>query len=620
VTDFLVIAFSILIAGVVAVPLATRLRLGSVLGYLLAGMALSPLLGFLEVDLERLQIFAEFGVVMMLFLVGLELEPKRLWDMRRRLIGMGGGQVVLTTLVIAAIALIYGNDWRTAMAIGMVLALSSTAIIVQTLREKGLLRSEGGEASFSVLLVQDVAVIPILAILPLLAVPELAAQSGGGTGEGAHAAAWTLTGNMPAWLAGIVTVAAVGLVVFIGSTLTRPVFRFIAGAQLRELFTGTALMFVIGIALLMSLVGLSPALGTFLAGVVLANSEYRHELEADIEPFKGLLLGLFFITVGAGVNFALAYEQIGAVLFWTALVIIAKIAVLALIARLAGVRKQAGWLFALSLAQAGEFAFVLIGIATASFVFSEPLADLLLLVVALSMLVTPLLFILYDRLIAAAYCRGEDAPPDAIDEVHPIIIAGRGRVGGIVDRILDAAGHKATVIDHDSRHLENLKKFGIRTYFGDATRPDLLESAGIAHARLLVVALDSKEQIDRLVGYVARTYPQVHITARAVDRDHVYKLWALGCRDIIRETYDASLRIGRSALEALGHDRQSARAIVDAFEAMDRSSMRALADLYQIDLPAHENEPLIAKVRELRSEWDPKLREQIDEILGRSGK
>ncbi|KUO52107.1 MAG: potassium transporter [Sphingomonadales bacterium BRH_c42] len=619
-TDFLLLAFLILVAGLVAVPLATRFGLGSVLGYLLAGMAISPLLGTLKVDVGQLQVFAEFGVVMMLFLVGLELEPKRLWDMRRRLIGMGGGQVVLTTLVIGAIALAYGNDWRTAIGIGMVLALSSTAIIIQTLREKGLLRSEGGEASFAVLLVQDVAVIPILAILPLLAVPQLAEQAGRAIGEGAHGAAWTLTGDMPAWLAGIVTVAAVALVAFIGNTLTRPIFRFIAAAQLRELFTGTALMFVIGIALLMSLVGLSPALGTFLAGVVLANSEYRHELESDIEPFKGLLLGLFFITVGAGVNFALAFEQIGEVLLWTALVIVAKIAVLALIARLAGVRRQAGWLFVLSLAQAGEFAFVLIAFATSSFVFDEPLADLLLLVVALSMLVTPLLFIVYDRLIAAAYCSGEEASPDAIEEKNPIIIAGRGRVGGIVDRILDAAGHKATVIDHDSRHLENLKKFGIRTYFGDATRPDLLESAGIAHARLLVIALDGKEQIDRLVGYVARTYPQVHITARAIDRDHVYKLWALGCRDVIRETYDSSLRIGRSALEALGHDPQSAHAMVDAFEAMDRSSMRALADLYQIDVPAHENEPLIAKVRELRAEWDPKLREQIDEILGRGGK
>ena len=617
-TGFLILAFVILMAGLVAVPLATRFGLGSVLGYLLAGMALSPLLGALGADVEALQVFAEFGVVMMLFIVGLEVEPKKLWEMRRRLIGLGGGQVVATTLILAGAMYLAGEQWRTALAIGMILALSSTAIIVQTLTEKGLLKSEGGEASFSVLLFQDVAVIPILAILPFLALPELSAAAGAAVAEGGHGhGGLDLTEGMPVWLSGLTTLAAVGAVVLIGAYLTRPVFRFIAAAHLRELFTAAALVFVIGIALLMTFVGLSPALGTFLAGVVLANSEYRHELESDIEPFKGLLLGLFFVTVGAGIDFGLAMENWGTVLFWAAVVIAVKVLVLAAIARIAGIRRQASWLFSLSLAQAGEFAFVLIGFALANFVLDSETADLLLLVVALTMLVTPLLFIVYDKLIAAAYCRGEEREADTIDEENPIIIAGRGRVGGIVDRMLDAAGHRSTVIDYDSTHLEHLKKFGVQSYFGDATRPDLLASAGIARAKLLIVALDEREQIDKLVGYAIQNFPNLHVIARAIDRDHVYHLWAMGARDVIRETYDSSLRMGRSAYEALGADRQTANAMRDAFEEMDRTSMQAVADLYRNDIPAWENEPLLAKVRELRAEWDPKLREMMDEIVGR---
>ena len=616
-TDFLVIAFMILVAGVIAVPLAARFGLGSVLGYLLAGMAISPLLGALKVDVDALQVFAEFGVVMMLFVVGLELEPKRLWEMRGKLIGLGGGQVVLTTLVIMAIALVSGNAWQTALAIGMVLALSSTAIVVQTLNEKRLLRSEGGEASFSVLLVQDIAVIPILALVPLLAVPGLVAAGGGHAAEAGHGG-MDLTAELSGWLAALVRMAAVGAVIAIGVYAIRPLFRYIAAANLRELFTAAALGVVIGIALLMSLVGLSPALGAFVAGVVLATSEYRHELESDVDPFKGLLLGLFFITVGAGIDFELARQRLGEVLFWAAVTIFAKFAILVAVGRLYGLRREALWLFGLSLPQAGEFAFVLIAFAVANAVFDQPLADLLLMIVALTMLLTPLLFILYDKVIARAYCGGgSDREPDTIDEDNPIIIAGRGRVGGIVDRMLDAAGHRATVIDYNSQHIENLKKFGAKSYFGDATRPDLLASAGIARAKLLIVALDEREQIDKLVRYAVANFPDLHVIARAKDRDHVYHLWAMGCRDVIRETYDSSVRMGRSAYEALGADRQAAVAMADAWEQMDRSSMRAIADVYRLDIPAHENEALLAKIRELKAEWDPKLREAMDEIVAR---
>lgn len=616
-TSFLILAFLILIAGVVAVPLASRFGLGSVLGYLLAGMAISPILASLNVDVEALQVFAEFGVVMMLFIIGLEMEPKRLWDMRGKLAGLGGGQVALTTAIITAIALIDQQPWQTALAIGMVLALSSTAIIVQTLTEKGLLNTEGGEASFSVLLVQDVAVIPILALLPLLAMPDLVGLAAGEGGHGAHGGI-DLTSHMPGWLAGITRIGAVAAVIAIGIYAIRPLFRYIAAANLRELFTAAALAVVIGIALLMSLVGLSPALGAFVAGVVLATSEYRHELESDINPFKGLLLGLFFITVGAGIDFALAADIWPQVVFWAAVTISAKLAVLFVVGWFYGLRRQALWLFCLSLPQAGEFAFVLIAFAVANAVFDPAFADLLLLIVALTMLVTPLLFILYDKLIAKAYCTGQ-APDeaDAIDEENPIIIAGRGRVGGIVDRMLDAAGHRATVIDYNSQHLANLQKFGIKTYYGDATRPDLLASAGIDRARILVVTLDEREQIDKLVKYACDTFPKLHVIARAKDRDHVYHLWAMGCRDIIRETYDSALRMGRSVYEALGHDRQAAIAMTDAWEEMDRTSMREIADVYRLDTPAYENEALLAKIRELKAEWDPKLRDAMDEIASR---
>ncbi|MXO95722.1 potassium transporter [Erythrobacter aquimaris] len=615
-TSFLVLAFLILAAGVVAVPLATRFGLGSVLGYLLAGMAISPLLAAGNVDVEALQVFAEFGVVMMLFIIGLEMEPQRLWAMRGKLLGLGGGQVLLTTLALMGIALLDGNPWQTALAIGMVLALSSTAIIVQTLTEKNLMKSEGGEASFSVLLVQDVAVIPILALLPLLAMPELYGAGAAHGGEGGHGGI-DLTASMPVWLAALCRLAAVAVVIGIGIFAVRPLFRYIAAANLRELFTAAALGVVIGIALLMSLVGLSPALGAFVAGVVLATSEYRHELESDLNPFKGLLLGLFFITVGAGIDFVLASQMWQSVLFWAAVTIAAKFAVLFAVGWFYGLRRQALWLFALSLPQAGEFAFVLISFAVANAVFGQAQADLLLLVVALTMLATPLLFIFYDKGIARFYCKGQEREPDAIDEENPVIIAGRGRVGGIVDRMLQLAGYSTTVIDYDSAQLEIVRKFGFRTYFGDATRPDLLVSAGIENAKLLVVALDEREQIDKLVKHVLKNYPHVHITARAIDRNHVYDLWAFGCRDIIRETYDSSLRIGRSAYEALGMNREQAQAATDAFEKNDRAAMPEVASLYRVGVPFHENEELMTRVRELREEWDPILREQMDEILNR---
>ncbi len=618
-TDFLVLGSVLLCAGVVAVPIATRLGLGSVLGYLIAGIAISPVLTFLEVDVVSVQHFAEFGVVMMLFLVGLELEPKLLWQMRNRLLGLGGGQVVLTAALVMGVALLLGQPWKIALAVGLVLALSSTAIVLQTLNEKGLMRSDGGQASFSVLLFQDIAVIPMLALMPLLASPELVEAMAHGAGHGGeggdHGSEWSLVAGLNGWQTTLVTLGAIAAVVLGGNYLTRPLFRFVAAAGLRELFTAAALLMVVGIALLMTLVGLSPALGTFLAGVVLANSEYKHELESDIDPFRGLLLGLFFITVGAGIDFGLLIREYPVILSWTAGLMALKMAVLFGLGSAFRIRGAQRWLFTLGLAQAGEFGFVLLSFTVLNGIIPEPLADQLLLVVALSMLLTPALFIVYDRIIAPIFAKGQERPDDAIEQNNHIIIAGRGRVGGIVGRMLEAAGYNATVIDYSSKRLEILRMYGVHAYFGDATRPDLLHSAGIKDARVLIVAIDGREQINKLVEYAVRNYPNLHVIARAVDRDHVYELWARGCRDIVREVYDSSLRMGRSAFEALGASREAAERMKDEYQAADRRSMIEVADVYDITIPAHENAAYVERVRAVIEAREPELRERMCAIM-----
>lgn len=640
-TDFLMLAFVFLVAGVVSVPIASRLGLGSVLGYLIAGIVISPILALLHVDVVSIQHFAEFGVVMMLFLVGLELEPKNLWSMRAKLLGLGGGQVGLTTGAVMLGAMVLGQPWTISLAIGLVLALSSTAIVLQTLNEKGLMKSDGGQSSFSVLLFQDIAVIPMLALIPLLAMPDLmdAAQHGAamvepaahgaeagshvaeavahGEADAGHSSGMSLVEGLNGWQTGLVTILAVAAVGFVGNFLTGPIFRFIASAQLRELFTATALMMVIGIALLMSLVGLSPALGTFLAGVVLANSEYRHELESDIDPFKGLLLGLFFMSVGAGINFGLLRDNFGSILGLTIGLMLIKAIVLLVLGRIFKLEGGDKWLFALGLAQAGEFGFVLLTFTVANSVIPQSIADQLLLVVALSMLLTPALFILYDRVIAPRYNVDEDRDPDEIEEPSPIIVVGVGRVGGMIIRVMRAADYSVTGIDYSSKQLDMLKNFGFRAYYGDGTRPDMLHSAGIAEAKILVVAIDDKEKITEVVQYVRSNYPDVHVIARAMDREHVYELYAVGCRDIIRETYDSSLRMGRSAFEALGFARDQAQEVMDNFDERDRRSIVELAEHRDPNVPFYENKEYTAKVLAMAEVWEKEFAAETAKILKR---
>lgn len=610
--DYLLLIFIFLFAGVVAVPISSHFKLGSVLGYLIAGIAIGPLLAVLHVDVLSLQHTAEFGVVMMLFLVGLGLQPSLLWKMRMRLLGLGGLQVLLTTGLVTGVAMLLGQPWSVALAIGLVLSLSSTAVVLQTLNEKGLMRSDGGQAGFSVLLFQDIAVIPMLALLPLLAISTLAGttagQAAGELSQPAHDAGISLVADLSNWQTALVTIAAIAVVVIGGNRLTAPMFRYIASARLRELFTASALLLIVFIALLMSLVGLSPALGTFLAGVVLANSEYRHELESDIEPFKGLLLGLFFMTVGASINFTLLSENYALIFALTFALILIKMAVLLLIGQMFGLRGANLWLIGLGLAQAGEFGFVLLSFTVGASVIPAEIADQLLLIVALSMLLTPILFIIYERLIAPRYVSKSNREADTIDRKSKVIIAGHGRVGGIVNRMLRGEGFETTVIDHSSSNLEIMRAFKRKAYYGDATRPDLLHAAGIEEADILVIAIDGKHQITELTKYMVKTHPHVHVIARAIDRHHVYDLWAAGCRDIIRETFDSSLRIGRSAFVALGLDIEKARRLSKDFETIDRRFMREVADLYNPHVAPHKNPAYVAKVVELNEEWERQIR------------
>ena len=618
-TEFLLLAFIFLIAGVVAVPIASRLGLGSVLGYLIAGIVISPLLHALGVDVISIQHFAEFGVVMMLFLVGLELEPKMLWAMRAKLLGLGGLQVGGTTLLVMGVAMAIGQPWTIALAIGLVLALSSTAIVLQTLNEKGLMKSDGGQSSFSVLLFQDIAVIPMLALIPLLAMPELmdvasnavshsadASHGNDDHGDG-HGLSLSIVEGLNAWQTTLVTVGAIAAVILGGVYLTRPVFRFISMAGLRELFVATALLFVIGIALLMIVVGLSPALGTFLAGVVLANSEYRHELESDIDPFRGLLLGLFFITVGAGINFGLLFNNLGTVIGLTIGLIMLKFAVLLTLSWMFKIEGANRWLFSLGLAQAGEFGFVLLSFTVANQVIPHSIADQLLLVVALSMLLTPGLFIFYEKVIVPRYSKSQEQEADEIEEDGDIIIAGHGRFGGIVNRMLRAAGYSTTVLDYSASHLDTLRSFGFKLFYGDATRPDLLHAAGIEKAKLLVVAIDRKEQINALVHHVRHHYPDLPIIARAVDRQHVYDLYAAGCRDIVRETFDSSVRTGRTAYELLGMHPFEAELLARKFTEDDRHILKEMAEVYDPEIPISENQAYIDKSKTLMEEREAQI-------------
>lgn len=611
-TSLLLSAFIYLASAAVAVPLSKRLGLGSVLGYLIAGVLIGPVFGLVGQETESIQHVAEFGVVMMLFLVGLELEPHKLWQLRWQLLGLGGLQVVLTIAAITGIAMLMGLSWTVGVAAGCVLSMSSTAIVLQTLGEKNLLAGQGGQASFSVLLFQDIAVIPMLALLPLLALPELAGQA---TEAAHHADAVNLLAGLPAYEKAGITFGVIALIVVGGHFLAGPIFRYIAAARLREIFTVVSLALVIGIAVLMSLIGLSPALGTFLAGVVLANSEYRHELESNIEPFKGLLLGLFFITVGAGVDFELLAHQGWKILGITLCVIIAKGLILLLLGKVFRLKRLDQKLFALALAQAGEFGFVLLSLVESNGVMPSHIAKQLLLAVALSMLFTPLLFIVYDKvMVPRAYARakaGDAVRPDVIEQKHPVIIAGYGRFGRVINAMVTACGYKTTVIDHNAATVAGYKRFGVETYFGDASRQELLLIAGLAEARLLVVAIDNHEQAMKITEFARKTNPGIKIVARSYDAQQTYELYHAGADEIVRENFDSAVRCGKRALECLGMPKLKAEEVGNLYFHRNRHGMAMAAKAYDPSIGMFENKALIEIVRAEMAETERLIRQLL---------
>ena len=533
-TGYFLYAFIYLVAAVIAVPIAKRLGLGSVLGYLIAGLVIGPVFGLVGDETTTIQHFAEFGVVMMLFLVGLELEPRSLWAMKSKLLGLGGLQLGLTTALITAAAIALGQPFGVSLTIGLIFALSSTAIVLQTFQEKGLQQTEGGKSAFSVLLFQDIAVIPMLALIPLLAIPELASSAAEHGSSSESHNNLSLVEGLPPWGYGLVIISSVAFVTVGGHYLSRPLFKFVASSHLREIFTATALMLIIGIAALMGLVGLSPALGAFLAGVVLANSEFRHELEANIEPFKGLLLGLFFITVGAGINFGVLSDNAVLIAALTITVMLVKAMVLYVTAVVFKLRESNKWLFTLSLAQAGEFGFVLLSFASQNYVLPSNIISVLSLVVAISMFLTPGLFILFDKAIMPRYQDSKtQREQDTIDEQGSVVIAGIGRFGQIINRLLVANDVKTVVLDIRSKQIDLIRLVGTKAYFGDASKPDILHTAGAHDASLLVIAIDDKDTAAEMVKYAKHAYPNVKILARAFDRGHGYRLRQLGADYVV---------------------------------------------------------------------------------------
>ena len=606
-TDLLLKACIYLAAAVIAVPLANRLGLGSVLGYLFAGIVIGPVLGLVGSETQGIQQVAEFGVVLMLFLVGLELEPRKLWEMRNRLVGLGGLQVGLTTLAVMLAGIGLGQDWRVSLAIGLIMSLSSTAIVLQTLNEKGMMRAEGGQAAFAVLLFQDIAVIPMFALIPLLALAVAIPTAGAPDPN-----QLSLIAGLEGWQVGLVNLAAIAAVGLGGHYLTQPIFRIIAATRLREIFTAFALLLVVGTAFLMTLVGLSPALGTFLAGVVLANSAFRHELESTIDPFKGLLLGLFFITVGAGINFALLYESFQLILGLTIGLMAIKALVLFVLAMIFKIRGSDRWLLALSLAQAGEFGFVLLSFALQSSVITTTMAEMMFLVVALSMLLTPALFIVFDRILVPRMPHGDSREADAIEEHGQVIIAGMGRFGQVINRVLRSNGCKTVVLDHSAEVVDAFNKFGVPAFYGDASRPELLDAAGLASAELLVVAIDDSDRALGIVEYARRARPDLHIIARARTRQDVYSLYQAGATDIVRETFDSALRAARYALMSTGMVETEARRRARLFENKDREGIRRLAALYDPDKSFTENEPYMELARKIEAEIEASMRGETD--------
>jgi glutathione-regulated potassium-efflux system ancillary protein KefC len=579
-------------AAVICVPLAKRARLGSVLGYLIAGCLIGPWgLGFVT-NVQSILHFAEFGVVLMLFLIGLELDLKRLVGMRGPVFGGGALQMGACGALLGMGLLAAGLPWQGAIVAGLALAMSSTAIAVQTMAERNLLGAPVGRSAFAVLLFQDIAAIPLIALVPLLGSAD--------------------AGGEPGWQLAAKGLAAIVVVIVIGRFLTRPLMRLIAAADVREIFTAFALLLVFGIAELMTMAGLSMALGAFLAGVLLASSEYRHALETDIAPFKGLLLGLFFIAVGMSIDFGLVGAEPLKLALLVAGLLLAKALALAAIAPVLQVSSSERWLFAALLAQAGEFAFVVFGVARSARVLPGDWDALLTAAVALSMAATPIMLLAHDALLARR-ARAQRAADAIDDDSAPVIVARAGRYGQIIARLLYAQGMRVTVLDHDPDQIDLLRRFGFKVFYGDATRLDLLHAAGAARARLLVVAIDDVEASLHLVDAVRSAFPQLAIVARARNVRHWLELAERGVTLAERETFESALRSGRQALEVLGLAPYEAREIADRFRRANLATLAAMQPVFR------DEAKTVAIAKSGREELEENLRRDREAQQARPG-
>lgn len=572
-----------LTATVIAVPIMKRLGLGSVLGYLAAGTAIGPWgLGFVE-NVEDIRHFAEFGVVLLLFIIGLELKPKILWKMRRSIIGMGGSQLLLSTILLLLIGLALGFSFNVSLVVAMGLSLSSTAIALQSLKEQNLFPTRAGNSAFSVLLFQDIAVIPILALLPALGV--VVTESGDGA------------------LLGILKgVGVIGAIVVGGHYLTRPIFRYIANTGMREIFTAFALLLVFGISLLVNAVGMSMALGAFLAGVLLAESEYRHELEVEIEPFKGLLMGLFFISVGMSIDFGLLLREPLIILALVVLLVVVKSLVLWLLARLGRIPPSQTSLFVFLLSQGGEFAFVIFSVASASGVLDQATVDYLVVIVALSMLTTPFLLLIYQHVITPRFINLDKPPePDTIDEEeNPVIIAGFGRFGRTVGRLLHANGVPTTILDHDPEQIEAIRRFGYKVYYGDSSKYGTLAAAGADKAKLLIITIDDADVVLEIIEQAQKHFPHLTILTRARNNGHAYEILRRGVNLFRRELYDSALHLGEEALKQIGFGAYRSKNAAQVFHAYDQ---KLLQKLFEAEAP--EDRRLLSL----------QAREQLEQVL-----
>ncbi|CAM3674024.1 monovalent cation:proton antiporter-2 (CPA2) family protein [Litorimonas haliclonae] len=560
--NLLLSVFVFLSAACILVPISKLSGLGSVIGYLIAGVIIGPhILGAIN-DPETILHFSEFGVVMMLFLIGLELKPRQLWNMRLRLIGLGGLQVGLTTLLMTGAAYYLGRPLGEAIVIGMALSLSSTAISLQIMQDRRMMRETAGQSGFSVLLFQDVIVIVMIAALPFLALMSGFSPEVADTHSGEHYRPEGI------WLAASIIGVFTGMIVA-GRLLLRPIFRLIAKSKVRETFTAMALLLVIGAALLMEWLGLSAALGAFIAGVVLADSEYRHQLERDIEPFKALLLGLFFISVGMSLNFVTLGEQPVTIVAIVVGLLCLKFAVLYLIGTIFKLVQSSRVIFAALLCQAGEFGFVLFQFAAQEGALSSEMGEILTAVIAITMALTPLIILFYDKVLSPRFTVQSLTGESPLNEHNPVLILGFGRVGQLAGRLLQTQNIGATIIDNDGDHIELLKQFGHRVYYGDTSDVEILRIAGAAEAKVIIIAMDDSDKVTKAVQEIKEHFPEAKIIARARNRTHLFDLLAEDVDFAERETARSSLAMGRKALTYLGFSEEKAMQLSDKFLEMD---------------------------------------------------